>query len=151
MDSLVLIPVSIISICLVVTLIVVNLPPPIYEQISIHDLVFNIENYNGHNINTTAYLGDTTEYDFTLILIPIFISTGDTTIITWVPISDTDYYYALYKDNAFTKGVVIKLEHKHADLLGKEVIAWGRVTTEKIKFEGVTQNIYIIKGDAKSV
>jgi len=127
--------------------IITNLPKPQYVQVDIHDLVKHPENYKGHHVNTTGWLGDTGEFERTTILIPLIISTGKSTIIIWIPISDNDYYYAVYKDNSFTKGILIKLENKPSeDLLGNKVTALGKLVSQKVKIEGETKYLWLIKG-----
>jgi hypothetical protein len=131
--------------------IIITIPKPEYIQVDIHDLVEHPENYSGKYVNVTGWLGDTKELDTSTWFLPIFIHTDDGMIIIWVPISDTDYYFAVYKDNSFTKGIIIKLEHKRPELLGEQVYALGKVVSQKVKIEGETQKFWILKGDVHGI
>jgi len=145
-----------VSILLVVLIVAIgfflkNLPLTQYMRVDIHDLVGHPENYVGKHINVTGWLGDTKEFESITILIPIVICTDDTTMILWIPISDTDYYFAVYQDNAYTKGIIIKLKYKYPELLGKQVVALGEVISQEVKIEGETHWLWIIKGDVLGI
>jgi hypothetical protein len=119
-------------------------PATEWVQVEALDLIGNIKDYNGKWVNTTAWLGDSGEYKRTTIYIPIFITVDKTTIIMWVPITDTDYYYAIYKDNSFTHGLLLKLGNTHKDLIGKEVVVNGFITTQRARIDGVEQELYMM-------
>ena len=125
------------------------LQPREYLDVELTELIEHPDKYVGKDIHTIGYLGDTGEIDVSAILIPIIISTGKTTTVIWVPLRDTDYYFAVYTSNSFEKGILIRLEVPKYDLLGQKVDVHGHFETFAFKYHGEEIDTYIIRGDVE--
>ena len=133
------------------SLLYVALRPKEYIEVDLHELVENPTKFKGKWIHTRGYLGDTGEIDFSMILVPIIVSTGDSTVIIFVPLTDSDYYYMVYETNAFEKGVILKLENKCPDLLGQKVEVYGYFDSFTFKFNGKEYKTYKIEGHVEEM
>jgi len=135
----------IIGTCWAVIYAVLSSVPNDVMAVPITDLVDSPQNYTNRWVTTKGYLGDTGKTDFSLILVPMIVSTGKTTIVIFVPISDTDYYMAVYVDNCYAKGILCNFETKPTQNIGEYVTITGKLVVERMKIDDVLQNVYILK------
>ena len=130
-------------------------PSPSYVEF--RDLVFNPNKYLDEKIVTEAWVGDTGQYDFSMlfIMIPMTSCSGEMcyTYFIFVPIADYNYYYGLYLDDNLNHfGIIAKFPAKRQDIIGEKVKVTGTLKKETFKTRsGLKFETYILEVDSYEV